>query len=131
MLSSLPPRRSNAAVRSAAGGETSRTITIALLANLVLAVAKLAAGLLSGSAALLAEAAHSLADSLNEVFLGVSIVRGGVPADLAHPFGHGRERFLWAFMAAIASFLIGGCVSIGLAIWAFLKGSLDENTLVP
>jgi len=38
------------------------------------------------------------------------------PADAEHPLGHGRERFLWAFMAAIASFLIGGCVSIALAI---------------
>jgi cation diffusion facilitator family transporter len=131
MLSSLPPRHSNAAARSAAGGETSRTITIALIANLVLAAAKLTAGLLSGSVALLAEAGHSLADSLNEVFLGISLVRGGVPADVAHPFGHGRERFLWAFMAAIASFLIGGCVSIGLAIWAFFKdGGSTENVLV-
>jgi cation diffusion facilitator family transporter len=130
MLSGLPPRHSNAALRSAARGDTSRTITFALVANLVLAAAKLAAGLLSGSVALLAEAGHSLADSLNEVFLGISLVRGGVPADVAHPFGHGRERFLWAFMAAIASFLIGGCVSIGLAIWALLKGGSPENFLV-
>jgi cation diffusion facilitator family transporter len=129
MLSSLPPRHSNAALRSAARGETSRTITVALVANLFLAAAKLAAGLLSGSAGLLAEAGHSLADSLNEVFLGVSLVRGGQPADLAHPFGHARERFLWAFMAAIASFLIGGCLSIGLAIWALLKGGSNENLL--
>src|SRR3979411_1329306 len=118
MLSRLPPRRSNAAAQSAAGGEASRTITFALLANLVVAAAKLVAGLLSGSASLLAEAGHSLADSLNEVFLGVSLMRGGLPADLLHPFGHARERFLWAFMAAIASFLIGGCVSIALAIAA-------------
>jgi len=38
-----------------------------------------------------------MADALNEVFLGVSLVRGGLPADLLHPLGHGRERFLWAF----------------------------------
>jgi cation diffusion facilitator family transporter len=130
MLSRLPPRHSNAAVRSAAYGGTSRTITFALVANLVLATAKLAAGLLSGSAALLAEAGHSLADSLNEVFLGISLIRGGMPADVVHPFGHGRERFLWAFMAAIASFLIGGCVSVGLAIWALLEGGSAENLLV-
>ena len=127
MLSRLPPRRSDAALRSAARGDTSQTITVALVANLVLAAAKLAAGLLSGSAALLAEAAHSLADSLNEVFLGISLARGGVPADVTHSFGHGPERFLWAFMAATASFLIGGCVSIGLAIWALLKGGSPEN----
>jgi cation diffusion facilitator family transporter len=129
MLGSLPPRNSDAALRSAAQNVTSRTITLALTANLVVAAAKLAAGLLSGSASLLAEAAHSLADSLNEVFLGVSLIRGGLPADLVHPFGHARERFLWAFMAAIASFLIGGCVSIGLAIWALLKGGSNEDLL--
>src|SRR5260370_21913196 len=108
MLGSLPPRRSNAALRSAEQNVTSRTITLALIANLVVAAAKLVAGLLSGSASLLAEAAHSLADSLNEVFLGVSLIRGGLPADVLHPLGHARERVLWAFMAAHASFLIGG-----------------------
>ena len=127
MVSRLPPRHSNAALRSAEQGETWRTIIIALVANLTIAAAKLIAGLLSGSPALLAEAGHSLADSLNEVFLGVSLLRGGMPADLLHPLGHGRERFLWAFMAAIASFLIGGCLSIGLAIWALLSGGSEED----
>jgi cation diffusion facilitator family transporter len=97
-------------------------VLIALGANLVVAVAKLIAGLLSGSVAMLAEAGHSLADSLNQVLLGISLRRGGVPADSLHPFGHGRERFLWAFLAALASFLIGGCVSIGLAIWELIVG---------
>jgi cation diffusion facilitator family transporter len=87
-----------------------------LLANIVIGVAKLIAGLASGSSGLLAEAAHSAADSVNEVFLAVGLHRDRQPADAAHPFGHGRERFLWAFMAAIASFLIGGCLSIAIAI---------------
>jgi len=65
---------------------------------------------------MLAEAAHSAADSVNEVFLGIGLYRQRQPADAEHPLGHGRERFLWAFMAAIASFLIGGCLSIALAI---------------
>jgi cation diffusion facilitator family transporter len=122
VVRSVPPRRSSAALRSAAQSESARTLLIALLANLLVAAAKLTAGLLSGSAALLAEAGHSLADSLNEVLLGVSLRRGRVPADLVHPLGHGRERFLWAFMAAIASFLIGGCLSIGLAIRELVTG---------
>src|SRR5215204_3960964 len=120
-------QRSRAALRSAERSESARTILTALVVNLVVAAAKLVAGLLSGSAALLAEAAHSFADSLNEVFLAISLYRGGVPADLAHPFGHGRERFLWAFMAAISSFLIGGCVSIGLAIWELVEGHSAES----
>src|SRR5215213_7934426 len=117
MLRTVPQRRSRAALRSATQSTGKRVVLVALGANLVVAAAKLIAGLLSGSVAMLAEAAHSLADSLNQVLLGVSLRRGGVPADPLHPLGHGRERFLWAFLAAIASFLIGGCVSIGLAIW--------------
>jgi cation diffusion facilitator family transporter len=123
----LPARRSSAALRALARGETSRTIAFALLANVTIAAAKLLAGLLSGSVALLAEGGHSIADSINEVFLALSLVRGNVPADVLHPLGHGRERFLWAFMAAISSFLIGGCVSIGLAVWALLRGGSDLN----
>jgi cation diffusion facilitator family transporter len=112
----LPPRHSNAALQSAAQGESVRTIVVAFLANVVIAVAKLVAGLVSGSAALLAEAAHSFADSLNEILLGASLFRARRPADATHPLGFGRERFLWAFLAAIASFLIGGGLSITLAI---------------
>ena len=130
MLSSLPPRRSSAALRSAAESASARTILIALAMNLVIAMAKLVAGLLTGSAAMLAEAGHSLADSVNEVLLGVSLRRGRLPADAAHPLGHGRERFLWAFMAAIASFVIGGCLSIGLAIRQLLVGSSHDSLLV-
>jgi cation diffusion facilitator family transporter len=120
MVRILPQRRSATALRRAAEGESTRTIVIALLANVVIATAKLIAGLVSGSTGMLAEAAHSAADSVNEVFLAVGMHRDRKPADATHPLGHGRERFLWAFMAAIASFLIGGCLSIALAI-AHLK----------
>ena len=111
-----PQRRSRAALRKLADGASVRTVFVALAANIVIAVAKLIAGLLSGSTAMLAEAAHSFADSLNEVFLGISLRRARRDADATHPLGHGRERFLWALMAAIASFLIGGCLSVGMAI---------------
>ena len=112
----LPQRRSATALRREAEGESLRTIVIAFLANIVIAIAKLSAGLASGSSGMLAEAAHSAADSANEVFLAVGLHRARQPADAEHPFGHGRERFLWAFMAAIASFLIGGCLSIAIAV---------------
>jgi cation diffusion facilitator family transporter len=112
----LPPRRSAMALRRDEQGESPRTIVIALAANLVIGVAKLLAGLASGSSAMIAEAAHSAADCVNEVFLAIGLYRARQPADADHPFGHARERFLWAFMAAIASFLVGGCVSIGIAI---------------
>jgi cation diffusion facilitator family transporter len=94
-------------------------VFVALAANTVIAVAKLIAGLISGSSGMLAEAAHSFADSLNEVFLGISLRRARRGPDATHPLGHGRERFLWALMAAIASFLIGGCLSVVMAFREF------------
>ena len=102
MIRNLSQRRSATALRRAAEGESTRTIVIALLANIVIAIAKLIAGLVSGSTGMLAEAAHSAADSVNEVFLAVGLHRDRQPPDVTHPLGHGRERFLWAFMAAIA-----------------------------
>ena len=118
----VPPRRSATALRRAAEGESFRTILVALLANVLIAAAKLVAGLAGGSTGMLAEAAHSAADSVNEVFLAVGLHRASQPPDATHPLGHGRERFLWAFMAAIASFLIGGCVSVALAVAHLRKG---------
>src|SRR3954449_12744526 len=64
---------------------SSRSLIVAFVANLFVAAAKLAAGLITGSAALLAEAAHSFADSTNEVMLGVSFRRAGPPADPSTP----------------------------------------------
>ena len=117
----MPQRRSATALRRVAEGESTRTIVIALLSNVAIAIAKLIAGLISGSTGLLAEAAHSAADTVNEICLAIGLYRDRRPADIAHPLGHGRERFLWSFMAAIASFLIGGCLSIAMAV-AQLKG---------
>jgi cation diffusion facilitator family transporter len=119
----VPPQpHSRAAQQHEEQGESARTIVIALVANVVIAIAKLIAGIVSHSTAMLAESAHSFADSLNEVLLAISVRRRRRPADAAHPLGHGREQFLWAFMAAIGSFLIGGCLSVALAIWTLRKG---------
>jgi cation diffusion facilitator family transporter len=100
------------------------------LANLVVAGAKLVAGLATGSAAMLAEAAHSAADSVNELLLGLSLKHGRRPSDALHPLGHGGARFLWAFVAAISSFLIGGCLSIALAVRELLSGTGVERYLI-
>jgi cation diffusion facilitator family transporter len=126
----LAPRHSRAALRAAANGDNQRNIAIALLANVAVAGAKLAAGLTTGSSALLAEAAHSTADSINEVMLGLSLRRAERPADAVHPFGYGGARFLWAFLAAIFSFLIGGCVSIALAVHELQHASGADTFLV-
>ena len=128
MLRRFSVRSSAAALRNATASERTRVIVVALAANLVVALAKLVAGVLTGSAALLAEAGHSFADSLNELLLGVSLRRGNVPADAAHPLGHGRERFLWAFMAAIASFLGGGGKSEAATV---RDGELSSTASLP
>ncbi|WP_225829680.1 cation diffusion facilitator family transporter [Streptomyces sp. NK08204] len=88
------------------------TVLVALGANLVIAAAKTAAGLFAGSSALLSEAAHSVADSLNEVFLLIAVRRSKRPADDRHPFGYGKERYFWALLAAVGIFVMGGCFSV-------------------
>ncbi|MDP9861986.1 MULTISPECIES: cation diffusion facilitator family transporter [Streptosporangium] len=90
-----------------AGSESLGTVVVAGLANLAIAVAKLVAGLISGSSAMLSEAAHSAADTVTEILLFVAVRRSGHPADARHPFGHGMAGFFWALMAAFAT-LIGG-----------------------
>src|ERR1051325_5776361 len=87
------------------------TVLVALAANLLIAVAKAAGGLIAGSPALLSEAAHSVADSFNEVFLLAALRRSRRPADKRHPFGYGKERFFWSLLAAVGIFVMGGCFS--------------------
>ncbi|WP_328818008.1 cation diffusion facilitator family transporter [Nonomuraea cypriaca] len=88
-------------------GESLRTVLVAGAANLAIALAKLVAGIMSGSAAMLSEAAHSAADTVTELLLLVSVRRSGRPADRRHPFGHGKAGFFWAMTAGIAT-LVGG-----------------------
>ncbi|WP_369367842.1 cation diffusion facilitator family transporter [Streptomyces sp. CG4] len=91
---------------------TRTTVLVALAANLVIAAAKAVAGLFAGSPALLSEAAHSVADCLNEVFLLIAVRRSKRPADDRHPFGYGKERYFWALLAAVGIFVMGGCFSV-------------------
>lgn len=123
-------RHSAASLRASRSHGSRVSLLVAFAANLFVAAAKLAAGLITGSAALLAEAAHSVADSNNEVLLAVSFRRARRPADAEHPFGYGGLRFLWAFLAAIASFVIGGCLSVGLAINDLVHGSSVGDYLI-
>ena len=127
---SVRPRHSAATRRAGRGTGNLRSIAVAVAADVVVGGAKLGAGLMTGSSALLAEAVHSAADSVNELLLYLAIRRGRRPADSRHPLGYGGARFLWAFLAAISSFAIGGCVSIALAIRSLLAGSAVGHFLV-
>jgi len=92
--------------------ESDATVLLAGTANLAIAIAKIVAGLLSGSTALLAEAAHSVADTLNQVFLLTALHRSRKPADARHPFGYGMERYFWALLAAVGILVLGAGFSI-------------------
>jgi len=83
-----------------------------MLANLGIAVTKLIAALFSGSGAMLAEAVHSFADTINQVLLLIGGRRSTKASDEEHPFGYGRARFLYGFLVAIILFSVGGAYSI-------------------
>jgi cation diffusion facilitator family transporter len=106
--------------------KTRVTVLVALTANLVIAVAKAIGGLLAASPALLSEAAHSVADSLNEVFLLAALRRSRRPADRRHPFGYGKERFFWSLLAAVGIFVMGGCFSFFQGIEALRTGAEEK-----
>src|SRR3954468_17329335 len=88
------------------------TVVIAGLMNVAIAVLKTNAGVLSGSSAMLAEAAHSYADTLNQVFLLTAIKRSAKPADPRHPFGYGMERYFWSLLAAVGILVLGAGFSV-------------------
>jgi len=87
-------------------------ILAALGANVGIAIVKFVAFLLSGSTSLLAESVHSLADSGNQLLLLLGGRRAKKQADKEHPFGYGRERYVYAFVVAIILFSVGGVFSI-------------------
>lgn len=88
------------------------TVILALGANVIVAVAKTVAAILTGSASMVAEAAHSWADAGNELFLLQAERVSARPNDAAHPGGYGREGYVWSLFAAVGLFTAGAVVSI-------------------
>src|SRR4051794_30449878 len=121
-------RRSVRRMRDASASK--RTVLVALAANVTIAMAKLAGGLISGSSAMLAEAVHSVADTTNQGFLLVSIRLSGREPTPERPFGSGMERFLWTFVAAVGMFVAGAAFAIGYGVYELLKGVPSEGGLV-
>ncbi|MEV2275891.1 cation diffusion facilitator family transporter [Nocardiopsis sp. NPDC049922] len=95
----------------AADGST-KAVVVALGANLGIAVTKFVAFLLTGSSSMLAESIHSVADSGNQGLLLLGGKRARRDATAAHPFGYGRERYIYAFLVAIVLFSVGGLFAL-------------------
>jgi cation diffusion facilitator family transporter len=111
--------------------ESKITVLVALAANLLIAVAKLVGGLVSGSSSMLAEAAHSVADTINQVFLLTSLKVAARPADPVHPFGYGKARFFWSLLAAVGIFVAGAIFSVYEGVHTLIHGSEGGSILVP
>jgi cation diffusion facilitator family transporter len=94
------------------GSENRRTVLLAIATNLAVGIAKLVAGLTTGSSAMLAESFHSMADTGNELLLLVAQWRSEDPPDERHPLGHGRETYFWALLASLGVFVTGALLSL-------------------
>ena len=113
------------------GGESTATVLVALGANALIAVAKGVAAVITGSAAMAAETAHSVADTVNEVFLLTALRTSARPADREHPLGYGRARYFWALVAAGSIFVTGALYSAYEGVEALTSESHDlESPLV-
>ncbi len=106
---------------------------VAAAANVTIAGAKVVAGVITGSAAMQAEAAHSAADTITEAFLFVAARRGGRDPDARHPLGHDRETYLWAFLAAVATFVVGAGFALVRGVDILRHGETPDaaGTVVP
>ena len=106
------------------------TVIIAFLANVLVAVAKTVAAIITASASMVAEAAHSWADAGNEVFLLIADRRGGRTKDQRHPLGYGRYAFVWSMIAAFGIFTAGSIVSIMHGIQELSETGPVESPIV-
>jgi cation diffusion facilitator family transporter len=109
---------------------TLRAVWAALAGNVLVAAAKFVAAAMTGSAAMLSEAVHSLVDTINELLLLYGIARSSRPADREHPLGYARELYFWSFVVALLIFALGAGVSAYQGIQRLLHPQPIERPLV-
>jgi cation diffusion facilitator family transporter len=97
---------------------STRVVYAALLGNILVAVSKCAAAVLSGSAAMLTEAIHSAADCVNQGLLIIGSRRSRMPPDATHNFGYGSEIYFWTFVVAVLVLVVGGAASVAEGVIA-------------
>jgi cation diffusion facilitator family transporter len=107
-----------------------RAVLAALAANLGIAIVKFIAFLVSGSASLLAESVHSIADTGNQVLLIIGRGRSDRPASDDHPFGFGRERYFYGFVVAVMLFTVGAAFSIYEGVHKILDPEAIHDSLI-
>ena len=95
-----------------AAGSSVRVVVAAFACNGVIAVSKFVAAGITGSAVMLSEALHSVADGGNQALLLLGLKRADRPADVLHPFGYGKELYFWSFVVAVILFSMGAGVSL-------------------
>jgi len=111
--------------------ESTFTVFVAFAANLAVAVAKTVAAVISGSASMTAEAAHSWADTGNQGFLIVANRRSSRPPAAERPLGYGGEAYVWSLLAAVGLFVVGGSLSVWRGVTELIHGeSSAENYLI-
>ena len=107
-----------------------KAVLAALAANLGIAIAKFAAFFVTGSASMLAEAIHSVADTGNEVLLLIGGGQSRRTRTVEHPFGFGRERYFYAFVVAVMLFTIGSAFSLYDGIHKIINPGQLDNPVV-
>ena len=113
-----------------ASSQSKKAVYAALFGNLLVAVTKFAAALLTGSSSMLSEGVHSLVDSGNEALLLYGYYRSSLRPDHAHPLGYGRELYFWSFVVALLLFALGAGFSIYEGITQITEPTPIDNVPV-